>query len=99
MQCYFFWPYSQILDLVVKTSKERTLKLIRPCYKTFNGCNYECSSQGRFVGPGDVSSLVKCLYEGQDPTQVEIGSSLLENIRLDWKGLPRTNAMAYYEHL
>ncbi len=28
----------------------------------------------------------------------QVGSGLLTNIRLGWKGVPRANTIAYYEH-
>ncbi len=55
-----------------------------------------------------LSSLAYCLRERAEPTLVEhlkedplLGRllALPANIGLGWKGLPRTNTLAYYENL
>ncbi len=47
----------------------------------------------------NLFSLVLCLWVRIEPTRVEHLRLLASpaNIRLGWKGLPRTNAIAYYE--
>jgi hypothetical protein len=54
-----------------------------------------------------ISILVKSLWVRAEPTRFTHRSGALlkgrllplpKNIRLDWKGLPRTSTPAYYEH-
>ncbi len=71
------------------------------CYKTFHGRNLRIFEKSLSVCPWQVfpAYSIAC-GQGQENTlewSLRKVPALQTNIRLGWKGLPGTNALAYYE--